>query len=76
MQEKKFINKNIQYKDYVYFNYYGKIYPIIYLIFFPKSEFFIKLIKKCKININCTDMKNQTLLMYLLQVQNHIKKLI
>ena len=70
MQEKKFINKNKKYKDYVYFNYYGKIYPIIYLISFPKSECFIKLIKKYKININCTDMKNQTLLMYLLQVQN------
>ena len=73
--EKKFVNKNKKFEDYVYFNNYGKIYPIMYLVSYPESESLIKLIKKYKININCTDIKNQTLLMYLLEVQSQIKRI-
>ena len=73
--EKKFINKNKKFEDYLYFNNYGKIYCIMYLVSYPESENLIKLIKKFKININCTDMKNQTLLMYLFEVQSQIKRL-
>ena len=74
-QEKKFKNKNKKYEYYSYFNNYGKIYPIMYLVSYPESESLIKLIKKYKIDINCTDLKNQNLLMYLLEVQSQIKNI-
>ena len=72
--EKKFINKNKKFEEYKYFNNYGKIYPIMYLIAYPCSSDLINLIKKYKININCIDLKNQTLLMYLSKVELQIKK--
>jgi len=74
-EEKKFKNKSKEFEDYKYFNNYGKIYPIMYLISYPESEGLINLIKKYKIDINCTDLKNQTLLMYLLEVQKQIKNI-
>ena len=74
-QEKKFVNKKKEFKNYIYFNNYGKIYPIMYLMSYPESENLIKLIKKYKIDINCTDAKGQTLLMYLLEVQAQIKRI-
>ena len=74
-EEKKFKNKSKEFEDYKYFNNYGKIYPIMYLISYPESEGLINLIKNCKIDINCTDLKNQTLLMYLLEVQKQIKNI-
>ena len=74
-KEKKFVNNDKQFNDYSYFNNYGKIHPIMYLVVYPESEYLIKLIKKYKININCCDLKGQTLLMYLLEVQTQIKKL-
>ena len=73
--EKKFINKNKDLQKYKYFNNYGNIYPIMYLLAYPESDELIKLIEKYKININCTDLKNQTLLMYLLEVQKQIKNI-
>ena len=74
-QEKKFVNKNKKFENYLYFNNYGKIYPIMYLVSYPESDNLIKLIKKYKININCVDLKNQNLLMYLLKVEKQIKLL-
>ena len=74
-QEKKFKSKNKEFEDYKYFNNYGKIYPIMYLLSYPESNELINLIKKHNININCTDLKNQTLLMYLLEVQKQIKNI-
>ena len=74
-EEKKFKNKDKEFEKYKYFNNYGKIYPIMYLISYPQSDELINLIKKYKININCTDLKNQTLLMYLLEVQKQIKNI-
>ena len=73
--EKKFLNKNKDLQKYKYFNNYGKIYPIMYLLAYPESDVLIKLIEKYKIDINCTDLKNQTLLMYLLEVQKQIKNI-
>ena len=73
--EKKFINRNKELQKYKYFNNYGKIYPIMYLLAYPESDELIKLIEKYKIDINCTDLKNQTLLMYLLEVQTQIKNI-
>ena len=73
--EKKFLNKNKDYQKYKYFNNYGKIYPIMYLLSYPESDELIKLIEKYKIDINCIDLKNQTLLMYLLKVQKQIKNI-
>ena len=74
-KEKKFLNKNKDLQKNKYFNNYGNIYPIMYLLSYPESDALINLIKKYKININVTDMKNQTLLMYLLEVQNQIKNI-
>ena len=74
-EEKKFKNKSKEFEDYKYFNNYGKIYPIMYLISYPESEGLINLIKKYKIDINSTDLKNQTLLMYLLEMQKQIKNI-
>ena len=73
--EKKFMNKNKDLQKYKYFNNYGKIYPIMYLLAYPESDELIKLIEKYKIDINCTDLKDQTLLMYLLEVQKQIKNI-
>ena len=73
--EKKFLNKNKDLQRYKYFNNYGKIYPIMYLLAYPESDELIKLIENYKIDINCTDLKDQTLLMYLLEVQNQIKNI-
>ena len=73
--EKKFVNKNKDLQKYKYFNNYGNIYPIMYLLAYPESDELIKLIEKYKININCSDLKNQTLLMYLLEVQKQIKNI-
>ena len=73
--EKKFVNKNKDLQKNKYFNNYGNIYPIMYLLAYPESDDLINLIKKYDININCTDMKNQTLLMYLLEVQKQIKNI-
>ena len=74
-QKKKFKNKSKDFEEYKYFNNYGKIYPIMYLLSYPESDELINLIKKYKININCVDLKNQTLLMYLLEVQKQIKNI-
>ena len=73
--EKKFMNKDKELQKKKYFNNYGNIYPIMYLLAYPESDELIKLIEKYKININCTDLKNQTLLMYLLEVQDQIKNI-
>ena len=74
-QEKKFSNKSKEFEDYKYFNNYGKVYPIMYLLSYTASDELINLIKKYNIDINCTDLKNQTLLMYLLEVQKQIKNI-
>ena len=74
-KEKMFKNKSKEFEKYKYYNNYGKIYPIMYLLSYPESDELINLIKKYKININCTDLKNQTLLMYLLEVQKQIKNI-
>jgi hypothetical protein len=74
-EEKKFKNKEKEFEKYKYFNNYGKIYPIMYLLSYPESDELIYLIKKYNININCADAKNQTLLMYLLEVQEQIKNI-
>ena len=73
--EKNFTNKNKELQKNKYFNNYGNVYPIMYLLSFPESDDLINLIKKYNININCTDLKNQTLLMYLLEVQKQIKNI-
>ena len=73
--EKKFVNKNKELQKNKYFNNYGNIYPIMYLLAYPESDELIKLIKKYNIDINCTDLKNQTLLMYLLEVQKQIRNI-
>jgi ankyrin repeat protein len=73
-EEKKFKNKEKEFEKYKYFNNYGKIYPIMYLLSYPESDELINVIKK-NININCTDAKNQTLLMYLLELQEQIKSM-
>ena len=74
-QEKQFKSKNHEFEEYKYFNNYGKIYPIMYLLSYPESDELINLIQKYNIDINCTDLKNQTLLMYLLEVQSQIKNI-
>ena len=73
--EKQFINNDSKFEDYKYFNNYGKIYPIMYLIAYPCSTELIKMIKKHKININCIDLKKQTLLMYLFKVELQIRRI-
>ena len=73
--EKQFINNDSKFEEYKYFNNYGKIYPIMYLIAYPCSTELIKMIKKYKININCIDLKKQTLLMYLFKAELQIRKI-
>ena len=71
-EEKKFKNNIKEFQNYKYFNNYGKIYPIMYLLSYPESNELIDLVEKYKININCTDLENKTLLMYLSKVEEQI----
>ena len=74
-KEMKFKNNSKKKDKFKYYNNYGNIYPIMYLLSYPQSDELINLIKKYKININCTDCKNQTLFMYLSEEKEQIKNL-
>ena len=63
-QKKNFINDNKYSNEY--FNNYGKITPLMYLLSYPYSKELIKLIDSNNIDINAKDNLEKTPFMYLL----------
>ena len=71
-EKKKFINDK---NENEYFNDYGKITPLMYLLSYPYSAELIKLINKNNIDINSKDILGKTPFMYLIYNRNQIKNI-